>query len=173
MFFAIHIFSSINIGIRHILPIFPFVLFLVSKSVKYIKINSQEFRVYLILAVIFALSSLSAAPHYISFFNEAIGSNGYMYALDSNYDWGQDLNGLSDYIAANDISDLKLKYFGTASPEYYGISYTELECGETSGTIAISAQHLQEVSPGERGCYSWLMSHTPINRVGSIFVYRI
>ncbi len=169
LFFAISAFSDINIGIRHVLPVFPFILFLCSKSIKYIKNKTPIY----ILASLFALSSLFAAPHYISFFNEAIGNDGYLYALDSNYDWGQDLRGLSNYMKANGIESIKLKYFGTAEPDYYGIEYEQLECSAATGTIAISAQHLQEVSSGDRGCYGWLKSSVPIARIGSIFVYRL
>ncbi len=171
VFFTINLFSSINIGIRHILPIFPFVIFLCAKSVKYI--NKRQIRIYLILILFFALSSILSAPHYISFYNEIIGSNGYVYALDSNYDWGQDLKALSIYLKDNGISSVKLKYFGTAAPEYYGIHYEPLECGATHGIVAVSADYLQGLIEKDRDCHAWLKSHVPDARIGSIFVYRI
>ena len=171
MYFGINLFSHINIGIRHVLPIFPFVILFCSKSIKYA--NKNLIRLVVILAVFYALSSLLSAPHYITFFSEAVGGNEYMYAIDSNYDWGQDLKGLGSYMKANGITSVKLKYFGTAEPEYYGISYQQLECGKSDGIIAISANHLQELFASDRGCYKWLLDHEPIGRVGAIFIYDL
>ncbi len=173
IFFSINLFSHINIGIRHVLPILPFVFFLCSKPIKYA--SERILKLYVALAVLFALSSLLTAPHYIQFFTEPVGSNGYKYALDSNYDWGQDLKGLRDYMQKNDINSVGLKYFGVTDEavNYYGIDYSQLECNEKpSGMIAISAYYLMEAHPSAKDCYQWLQDYTPTARIGAIFVYN-
>ena len=37
-------------------------------------------------------------------------------------DWGQDLKGLKRWMDARGVREINLSYFGTASPEYYGIA---------------------------------------------------
>lgn len=170
MFFGISLFSHINIGIRHMLPTFPFIFLLCSKAVKYAK----DARLFFALAALYALSTLIIAPHYLSHFTEPIGSNGYQYLADSNNDWGQDLKGLAQYLERNNISDIRLTYFGTAPPEYYGIRYTNLTCEPAAGIVAISTNYLQHVFESNRSCFSWLALHTPAGKAGySIFIYNI
>jgi hypothetical protein len=45
-------------------------------------------------------SSVSAYPHFMSYFNEAVGgpANGPRHLLDSNIDWGQDILSLRDWV---------------------------------------------------------------------------
>ena len=67
-----------------------------------------------------ALAIFKAYPYYISYYNEIIGGseNGYKIATDSNYDWGQDLGELKDFIEKNKIEKIKVSYFGGADLNY-------------------------------------------------------
>ena len=64
-----------------------------------------RFRYYTaVAAVLSVLSTLSVAPHYLAYFNEAFGgpANGYKFLADSsNLDWGQDLKGLKRFMEKN------------------------------------------------------------------------
>ena len=136
--------SPLNIGVRHIIPTFPFVYLLVSREIikwtqtysfadpqnirewlvtlyeKYIKAAPKYIFLTLILLWM-ATSALFTFPNYISYYNDLIGGpeNGYKYIVDSNYDWGQDLKRLSKFVEANSIDKIRLDYFGGGSPEYY------------------------------------------------------
>lgn len=99
--------SNLNIGVRHILPTFPFVYILVSGQVKRIFsfLKGKKFSGIWVLAFGFLilwymLSSLSIFPYYLTHFNELVGGskNGYIYVTDSNLDWGQDLKRLKKWI---------------------------------------------------------------------------
>ena len=136
----------LNIGIRHVLPTFPFIYLLVARELaawiyRPTADSSQGFKEWLNLIyervfepmpkIIFLTlmffwifgSAILAYPYYLSYYNEFVGiDNGYKYIGDSNYDWGQDLKRLRDLIQNNpDFAGRKiyLNYFGGGSPSYY------------------------------------------------------
>jgi hypothetical protein len=68
-------------------------------------------------------------PNYIAYFNFLAGGpdHAYRHLVDSSLDWGQDLPGVSRYIAAHpDAGPFYLSYFGTGSPACYGIAARSL-----------------------------------------------
>lgn len=150
--FLISMASTLNLGIRYILPVYPFVILLSSQIVK-LKSKSISVLIFF-LAIWYITGTLSMVPHYISFFNELVrgSKNGYKYLVDSNLDWGQGLIDLKKYQDKYKIKNLQLGYFGSANPSAYGIRYERImdkSLGDskkivplgTSGkkTIAISA----------------------------------
>jgi hypothetical protein len=78
----------------------------------------------------FVVDSLSVRPHYLAYFNSFVGgpAQGYRRLADSSLDWGQDLPGLGRWLAANNTAGepVFFSYFGTGSPDYYGISSERL-----------------------------------------------
>jgi hypothetical protein len=158
IFIFIYLLTSItgrlNIGLRHLLPIFPFIYILTSASiidfVKNIRNRKKRvisYSILITLCLILILKTIFSYPSYMSYFNEfAGGSNqGYRYVTDSNADWGQDLkrldkfverynwcpqNSLDSFCAIYDprkgkIEQIRLDYFGMASADYYlGENYT-------------------------------------------------
>jgi hypothetical protein len=129
------------------------------------------------------------SPHYLAYFNEFAGgpANGYRYLVDSNLDWGQDLKGLKQYMDQHGIDRIYLSYFGSDSPQRYGIKYDWLPSPlpenpeplkrvriPTKGYVAVSVTDLQGVFPGTRNMFQWLAPYKPIAKIGySIFLYRI
>lgn len=145
IYWAQSISSPLNIGLRHVLPTFPFIYLLVSRKIVLWIDGSNEFNFsgnfiqkmlyiynaylkpaprYLILFVFLFwifLSAVFSFPYYVSYYNELAGGtkNGYKYITDSNYDWGQDLKRLKDYTEKNNIPEIYIDYFGGGSPSYY------------------------------------------------------
>jgi len=185
--------SDLNIGVRHLLPVFPFTMLLVggtvSKSLKapFLKIK------YLILGALVlwqVFSLLSVYPHFLAYFNEIVGGpdNGYIYTVDSNLDWGQDLKRLQKWVEQKNIDKIYVDYFGGGDAGYYlkekylpwqgNWSPNDFPKGNY---LAVSATFLQ----GGRGLpvagfnqpwgyYLWLDKYQPIAKIGySIFVYYI
>lgn len=102
-FMAISMKSSINLGMRHILPVLPFIFLGIALLVKNVCDRHLISRVLiLVLGLWYISSSLSVYPHYLEYFNEIAGGpqNGYKYLLDSNLSWGQNSFLLQDYIAS-------------------------------------------------------------------------
>ena len=144
VYWTVSILNPLNIGVRHILPTFPFIYFLVSREIfiwlrplvfeqpgtffewirafyeSYLKPAPKYFFVFLVLFLM-ALNMFGTFPYYLSFFNILGGGTekGYYVATDSNYDWGQDLKRLATRTKELNIDKIYLDYFGGGDPEYY------------------------------------------------------
>lgn len=170
------IFSAVNLqlGIRYILPIFPFVYMLTSGQVAGVKVPALKATTVLLIVWLVA-SSLLIFPSYLSYYNELVGGprNGYLYFVDSNTDWGQDLKRLATYVRDNSINRIKVDYFGGGDPRYYlgdRYVYWDSDHGPTDGWLAISASRYQWY----RNEYSWLSVYKPVALIGySILVYNV
>ena len=194
IYFALAVFSRINIGLRHILPIYPFLFVLIGGGVGQLW-NGKTYRKrggLIFLAIWYVGSSIWIYPHYLSFFNEIVGSpkNAYKILLDSNVDWGQDLKGLKRWMDTQGVRKIQLMYFGYAAPEYYGIDATymtgswmayDLPATQTAITpqyIAISANLLYSpeflsLAPKSEEQVRPFRSKVPVARIGhSILVFR-
>ena len=118
--------AKVNIGLRHILPVYPF-LFVLASRLATVSFRRTGLSHVLIGIPVFltAISSLHVAPHQLAYFNEFVGGpdRGHYYLSDSNLDWGQDLKGLKTYVEKENLPIVYLSYFGTAPPSYYGIRY--------------------------------------------------
>jgi len=149
---AFTIASNINIGHRHLLPIYPAVAVFAGVSATWI--SSRIGRWVVVLALGWLLvANLRIHPHYLSYFNEFVGGarNGHLYLADSNIDWGQDLKRLAEYARRRPGETIKLAYFGSGDPTKYGfdcqmLHYSAIPFGRpadlTSGTYVISVTHL-------------------------------
>jgi 4-amino-4-deoxy-L-arabinose transferase-like glycosyltransferase len=154
--------QNINIGLRHVLPAYPFLLVLVARVVCYVSKHQKLARWVLgLLCIWAALEAALIYPHYLAYFNGLVGgpSGGRYMLVDSNLDWGQDLKGLKGYMERHGIGKVKLAYFGLGDPAHYGIDYDLLPsyairgepiCQaespavlELKGTMAVSATLLQ------------------------------
>lgn len=183
--------AKTNIGLRHILPVYPFLLVLASRTATlHLRRPSLALLLIGIPLACTAISSLRIAPHQLAYFNESIGGpeQGYRYLSDSNLDWGQDLKGLKAYIEREKLPIIYLSYFGTAPPAYYGIRYQDVASKGTLGPpppekvpadaprkiLAISAYNFQDVSKADNPLFRWLWTRRPIAKIGySIFVYDL
>lgn len=171
--------SKINIGHRHVLIIYPFLIMLASRVVTYLFGSKKIYPriVVSILLIWYVSASILIYPNFISYFNELIGGpkNGAKYVTDSNIDWGQDIIRLKKYLDDNNIDQYYFTYFGSLWPSYYGIPFqpvprltnkTQLE--ELDQVIAISVSALY----AEDGTYSALRDIEPDSRIGySIYIY--
>lgn len=191
--------SPLNIGLRHILPTFPFIYLLVSRQiVRWEKDSSSKsprilriFIVGILLMWIF-VSAIITFPHYLSYYNALAGGtqNGYQMATDSNYDWGQDLRRLKQWTDKNLPASEKIAidYFGGGNPQYYfGEQYQSWSSSKGSPTnqgiryFAVSLTFLQgsQAKPVNNfiqkpeDTYSWLLGKKPVATAGtSIFIYK-
>src|SRR5262245_31970706 len=177
--------SHLNIGLRHLLPVYPFLIVLAS-SIVTIRFSRPRFFAagFCGLVLWYLFSTLNVFPSYLAYFNEFVGPRrGYLLLVDSNLDWGQDVKRLKNFMTERGIEQIYLSYFGTASPCYYGIKFIFLpgspySCGEnpkpeSTDFIAVSATNLQSVYLPVQS-YGWLKGYKPVAQIGySIFVYDI
>jgi hypothetical protein len=192
-FFALSLLQSINIGHRHLLPVYPFVLMIAARSAALAfgpKARGRALAAAVgALALLQAVAAGRAFPHYLAYFNELVGGprNGWRCLVDSSLDWGQELPGLRAWMRQNAVAEVKLAYFGTADVKYYGVVGPRLpgyqpappsatvRRVERGDVIAVSATLLQGVylEPEMRPLMERLRSERPIEVIGhSLFVYR-
>jgi hypothetical protein len=194
VFLALGMTRRINIGHRHLLPAYPFVL-VIAGRVASLAFGPRSRQPWLRTAVGLlclgqALATARAFPHFLAYFNELGGgsSNGWRHLVDSNLDWGQELKGLREWMERRGVSRLKLAYFGTADVKYYGVAADRLPGYQPpppsaavhevrpGDLVAVSATLLQGVyvdEPSMRALMERLRALPPIAVVGhSLFIYR-
>jgi hypothetical protein len=181
---------GLNIGQRYLAPIYPALFMAGGLCVRAFGGPAwKSWAVGLLLAG-HGVSSLSAYPGYLSYFNVFAGgsSNGWKYLVDSNIDWGQDLRRLKSWMSENGIPRVHLAYFGTGDPKAYGIDVQriqlldwlpdeEFQVPPKGEVVAVSVTLLQGLwvrQPAVREYLEKLRTRsTPIGKAGdSIFIYR-
>jgi hypothetical protein len=126
VYWIVSIQSHLNIGQRHLMPIYP-VLFILAGALGPWLARPLGWRGFVVAGLIawHVGESASVAPHYLAYFNELAGgpSGGSQHLVDSSLDWGQDLPGLKAWLDANRLpgEDAYLAYAGTGEPRYYRI----------------------------------------------------
>jgi hypothetical protein len=201
LYFLFSITSGLNIGYRHLLPMLPFLLVLISGLAEKQKDESshsafsiQRSALWLGIALLIC-TTLWIHPHYLSYFNVLAGgpNGGRDILVDSNVDWGQDLLRLREWQVENGVDELKLGYFGTADPTFYGLVYEPLPgfpreefyatlwanppfnpTAPEPGVYAISASSLWESHTESKNVYPWFRNREPDEQIGySILIYRV
>lgn len=201
-YYALATQSALNIGYRHVLPALPYLLILTSGLAAPQPRREQSARpgFWMSLtygsAAVLVILALWIHPHYLSYFNFVAGGpgNGYRVLTDSNVDWGQDLLRLRAWMDEHDVERIKLGWFGSADPSYYGIANDPLPglgrdayfrlwwdppfdpAQPQPGIYAISASSLWEppLRVEEKKVYAWFRAREPDDRVGySILIYDV
>jgi hypothetical protein len=179
-------YSNMDIGLRYILPAFPFLFVLASRPWAGLFHPPVWARAGLVLLLLSNLTSnLLVYPDYLAYFNCAAGGpdRGYRLLADSNLDWGQDLIGLKQYMEKNHLNQICLAYFGRVDPRLYGIHYqfpsdpTQCEFLAVSVNFVLGLSyrvivdsHLRWTEDNE---FSWLQQEKPIATIGhSIWVFQ-
>jgi len=178
--------NEINVGLRYILPAFPF-LFLWAGAPAALALQNRFARLAgsaVLLA--YAAASLSIFPHYLAFFNAWAGGpdKGHEHLLDSNLDWGQDLKGLANYVKTEGIEELGFAYFGHVDPKIYGIDYHVVGKEPETGIIAVSANYLyglpylitytEQPIPIRPNTFAWLEDDEPVATIGhTVLVFSV
>jgi len=163
--------SNINLGLRHVLPLYP-ALFVLAGGAAWGLTRAYPLRGALVgaLALGFAGASLAARPYYLAYFNSTVGpEHGYRVLVDSSLDWGQDLDRLARYLkegAQRDDKPVYLAYFGSADPMFHDLdvrllpgffdwatiqhreAWAPLDWALEPGLYAISATRLQQAWSG-------------------------
>jgi 4-amino-4-deoxy-L-arabinose transferase-like glycosyltransferase len=165
--------QSVNIGVRSVLPIAPYLAFWGGVALWHWR--TKLIRAFLILLLATSVvSGMAAYPNFLAYFNPLFGgtANADKWLIDSNLDWGQDLPALSAELRKRGINEVRLAYFGVAHPSYYGIKALDPNVA-APGWYAISRSYLSGWwPPGNR--YAWLRQLQPEELVGgSIALFHV
>lgn len=194
IYLAVAMSSHMNIGVRHILPIYAFVGVLIG-GVAVALVAKQRKWMYVFAALVLfqIVTSVRAFPTYISYVNEAWGGqkNAWWLLSDSNADWAQQLKATRKYLDSRGVKDCWFVYFayGVVDTTYYGIPCKALPTPDAmwvhekfydtpsiiDGMILISAGNLSgfEFGPGELNPYEQFKTIKPTAVIqNGIFVYE-
>ncbi len=159
-YLLVAIWSRMNIGLRHILPMYMF-LFVLLAGVAWKFIQKDRRWLYAVVGLLLfqAISGARTYPAYMAYANELWGgpSQTYKYLTDSNADWGQQLKSVKRYLDQHGIKDCWFVYFAQGVVDFrdYGIPCKPLPTNDSlwatakieappviDGTVLISAGDL-------------------------------
>jgi len=184
VFFGLSLTSQLNIGVRHILPIYPFLIVLAAGATWWLASRKRAWMYAMVaLAAFHCGSSLMAFPNYLSYSNEIWGGpqETYRYLSASNVDIGGGHIDERNYLARNRITDCWIAAFGSANLDYYGIPCKSFPGGSAfaskrfavvpspvEGTLLISTSQLSGISwgPPELNPYGPLWHVKPVTNLG-------
>jgi Dolichyl-phosphate-mannose-protein mannosyltransferase len=126
---AIAMASKLDIGIRHLMPVMPFLFVLAGAAA--VSLASQSRSWAWAVGVLLCLeigSSLYVFPNYLPYSNEVFGgpSKTHLVLSDSNVGWGGGLKALAAYIHQHHITKCWLGYSALPNPENFGIPCGQL-----------------------------------------------
>ena len=184
--------SRINIGIRHVLIVYPFFALgaaslvvrawralqpaagingspMVNQTVNHRQTQLHTLRLLgaaaLLVGLVWQLSTLwRAYPDYLPWFNETVGAHPERVLVDSDLDWGQDLRRLELRAAQLHIGHLNLAYRGTADLRREPLPQLHIlpPRERATGWVAVS----QLARTRNLSDYDWLDAYRPVERVG-------
>jgi len=179
--------SSIDLGVRHILPIYPLLAMVAGLGLVRLleagRVRKAAAAWGLVLALWLVVSSVWSHPDYLAYFNESVGGKPESVLAESDLDWGQDLQRLSDKLKELDVQEVTLAYFGTADTSRHGLPVIRSlpAYQRSSGWVAISlhwmtigAAGMQKARGTNVSPVSWLHDEKAVTRVGkSIDLYYV
>ncbi len=124
IFFVFAMTAKLDIGIRHILPIMPFLIVLVAGAAAALLKQSRRWAWAVAALVLLSVaSSVHAFPNYLPYSNEAFGGPYRTYKVleDSNVGWGGGLKALQSNLAARGITNCWFAYSALPDPARFHI----------------------------------------------------
>ena len=182
LFLGVSILNKINVGLRHILPIFPFLFVLGGFLGAALAGMRRGFSKALLIAglsillLFFAVRTLRTAPNYLSYFNELIGGSEEGAKLIP-INAGQDNKALAEFVLAKKIPFIRIAS-GSSNSDIY--NYYQLNWA------SIKEEQLIDPLPGfyaldigiylnlQKQSHSWFRGRQPLFRVGdTICIFHV
>ncbi len=171
-------YSHINIGLRHVFVLYPLLCIAAAAfTVRLWQRHQQRIvRAALVLLLGWQFSLIySAYPDYLPYFNFTAGKHPEHILIDSDLDWGQDVERLQKRLMELKVSKFGFVYRGTIDvigERLPGVWMVQPFTPATSGWIAASIYARETVSQG--AAFSWLKQYQPVERIGtSIDLYYL
>jgi hypothetical protein len=147
LYLAVAMSSGVNFGVRHLLPVYPFLMILVSFAAWNLGRRHRALAALVAaLVVCHVASSVRAFPNYIPYANELWGGPAKSHELltDSNVDWGQGLKAMKRYIDQRQVKNCWFASFGSSTMD---LSYYGIPCKVLPPAFAASNQSRMPIVP--------------------------
>jgi 4-amino-4-deoxy-L-arabinose transferase-like glycosyltransferase len=184
--------SPINLGVRHVLVIYPLVA--IASAFGIVRLAEHTSRRAAVLAVgagcivLQLVLLVRSAPYQIMYFNTFAGSDPAFVVSDSDFDWGEHGFALEDYFREHPVPELYVRFGGTTRTCALELPPLKvLPDHPVSGWIAISdgiarangastvhvnpCDNIATKGPTFRvqaGSLDWLTRHEPVAIIGNI-----
>ena len=193
-------FTNTNIGLRWMMPTFPFIFLLAAGAVRFLdaglrRLDIQKNKKWprltfqLIIAgllVWLAVGTISIYPSYLAYFNEFIGARtqAHNYLVDSSLDWGQDLNRLRKWMNDHEVNHVYLDYMGGGTPNHSlgtdnFTAWHAIDCLPPEGSYLVVGASFFQMSEFQARAkneisYLRILDREPDYQIGySLLIYRI
>lgn len=191
-YLLVAMFSRMNIGLRHILPMYGFLWILAGGAAWMLMKRDRRWTYAIVALIVFqAISGARTYPAYMAYANELWGGPSQTYKLlsDSNSDWGQQLKSVKKYADAHGMKDCWFIYFAQGVVDFrdYGIPCKPLPTADSQwvaedmdtppavdGPVLISAGDLSgfEYGPGALNPYEQFKQLKPAAVIDySVFIF--
>ena len=181
--------SGVNTGVRHLLPVFPF-LVMAAGATAAILIKSKRGRVVVAaLGLLTVVEFTMAYPDVLASFNLPSGgpSRGDRWVVDTDMDWGQGMKGLKRWMDENGVGEINLACHTFLSDGDLGIrsrrlpvysnDFWRVDYEYPPGYLAASVSVLRGYTLQDREqvpLYERFLRQRPVAVIGnSIRVYRV
>lgn len=129
---AVSLTSRINIGVRHFLPVYPFLFILAALLVdQWLSVWKWRYLAGILIAMLFTAMGLEAArayPDYVSYFNQLRGDQPrWRFLSDSNVEWGDDVKEAAAYLRARGETRVSgATAAGWLTFRFFGVDYVDI-----------------------------------------------
>jgi hypothetical protein len=186
--FGVALLQVLNIGVRYLLPSFPFLFLMAGEGMAWFWSNriggfSLRFsRVLVVVSCLWQAQSVMGFPGTsLGYFNETVPVEKRIHYLgDSNLDWGQDLKRVASFAKRKGWGKVRLAYLGGVDPKVYGLDWVPWDEDDLRGPqpgriYLVNASFLQlgvvSYSSVRPIAESWLADRTPDGRIGDAWYY--
>jgi hypothetical protein len=171
--------SRINIGVRHVLPMYLPMSMLAAWALLTGWRSSQRDRIAVAIATVWLIADGALAhPDYLPWMNALAGPHPEHVLADSNFDWGQDLLRLKRECRSRHIARMGVFFVSAGAGDALGLPVLDPNPIQpytpVTGWVAVGETPLQMAQAQDPNAYTWLTANRPFIRIGkTIRLYRV
>jgi hypothetical protein len=168
---AVAMASRIDLGVRYILPLYPMLAMIAGIGARSLFVTRSIRSCILLTVLIIGQLSVVAMnfPDYLAYFNVFAGAEPERLLVDSDLDWGQDVNRVAAELQARRIGRVFAALQGSLDLSRHGFpAHGDLDWHQpATGWIVISlTQWAFGTNPPPYDGYAWLKAFAPVATIG-------
>ncbi|WP_437284526.1 glycosyltransferase family 39 protein [Sorangium sp. So ce406] len=154
LFMALAVRSQINLGVRHVLPVVPFLAMVAARGGAWLALRPRRAATRVPVRIarfaaagaagLVAVEAVAATPHHLSHFNWLVGARAGHWVSMVGEDWGQDIASLGEALRERDASPVYYEPYGdwaSAELSRAGVRHRRLRCNQALPRPAWVAIH--------------------------------